>query len=117
MQTAEWPWETWVVLPFFWLLLLWGMTRPRCPDQDPEGGREAHVIPPNREGVVRPALGRSLSGHELTQTTGESRNALTRERTVKQADGSRSLGEPQETVHRVWALSGRDRNTARAILG
>ena len=38
MQTAEWPWETWLVLPFFWLLLLWAMTHSRGSDQDPAEG-------------------------------------------------------------------------------
>lgn len=43
MQTAAWPWETWLVLPFFWLLLLWAITHSRGSDQDPAGGREAQV--------------------------------------------------------------------------
>lgn len=43
MQTAAWPWETWLVLPFFWLLLLWAMTHSRGSDQDSAGGREAQV--------------------------------------------------------------------------
>jgi hypothetical protein len=33
MQTAAWPWETWLVLPFFWLLILWAMTHSRGSDQ------------------------------------------------------------------------------------
>lgn len=43
MQTAAWPWETWLVLPFFWLLLLWGMTHSGASIQDPAGGREPRV--------------------------------------------------------------------------
>jgi hypothetical protein len=33
LQTAEWPWETWLVLPLFWLLLLWAMMRSPSPRQ------------------------------------------------------------------------------------
>lgn len=33
MQTAAWPWETWLVLPFFWLLLLRVMTHPTVPSK------------------------------------------------------------------------------------
>ena len=43
MQSAAWPWETWLVLPFFWLLLLWATTRSRDSDQDLAEGREAQV--------------------------------------------------------------------------
>jgi hypothetical protein len=43
MQTAEWPWETWVILPFFWLLLLWVMTHSDGSVQDLAGGREPRV--------------------------------------------------------------------------
>lgn len=43
MQTAAWPWETWLVLPFFWFLLLWAITHSRGSDQDLAGGREAQV--------------------------------------------------------------------------
>ncbi len=43
MQTAAWPWETWLVLPFFWLLLLWAMTHSHGSDQDPGRGRKTQV--------------------------------------------------------------------------
>lgn len=43
MQTAAWPWETWLVLPFFWLLLLWAMTHSHGSDQDPDRGRKTQV--------------------------------------------------------------------------
>ncbi|MEY6433907.1 hypothetical protein ABC977_16000 [Thioalkalicoccus limnaeus] len=35
MQTAAWPWETWLVLPGCWLLLLWAAHRAPGP---PRGG-------------------------------------------------------------------------------
>ncbi|MBS0149847.1 MAG: hypothetical protein JSR31_02835 [Nitrospira sp.] len=43
MQTAAWPWETWLVLPFFWLLLLWVMAHSGGSVQDPAGSREPQV--------------------------------------------------------------------------
>lgn len=43
MQTAAWAWETWLVLPFFWLLLLWAITHSRGSDQDPDGNRKTQV--------------------------------------------------------------------------
>ena len=43
LQSAAWPWETWLVLPFFWFLLLWAITHSRGSDQDLAGGREAQV--------------------------------------------------------------------------
>lgn len=43
MQTTAWPWETWLVLPFFWLLLLWAMTHSGGSVQEPAGSREAQV--------------------------------------------------------------------------
>ena len=43
MQSAAWPWETWLVLPFFWLLLLWAMTHSHGSDQDPGVGRKTQV--------------------------------------------------------------------------
>ncbi|MFO0698657.1 MAG: hypothetical protein U0236_05465 [Nitrospira sp.] len=43
MQTAAWPWETWLVLPFSWLLLLWVMTHSSGSAQDPAASREPQV--------------------------------------------------------------------------
>lgn len=43
MQTPAWPWETWLVLPFFWLLLLWVMTHSGGSVQEPAGSRAAQV--------------------------------------------------------------------------
>jgi hypothetical protein len=63
MQTAAWPWETWVVLPFFWLLLLWAMRHPPRSDQDPEGRRETQVA------LQGSATGHPIRVHSAAQTT------------------------------------------------
>ena len=43
MQTVAWPWETWLVLPFFWLLLLWAMPHSGGSVQGLAGSREAQM--------------------------------------------------------------------------
>lgn len=43
MQTVAWPWETWLVLPFFWLLLLWAMMHSGGSVQGPAESREAQM--------------------------------------------------------------------------
>jgi hypothetical protein len=107
MQTAEWPWETWLVLPFFWLLLLWAMTCSRCPDQDPEGGREAQVVPHTSgagrtvgiESQPKPTRADPEQGKE-PQTLNPGAGHKARPRIAL----TRSLDEPQETAQAVWAF-------------